>query len=345
MQVQNCSTICLMRCSLTLFVILSLSGPAATQTRSPVIPGQFEIGRRTFFDFGPPFDFYEIFIVRPAEGRTSIERITLTPPGYSCLIPAKLEVSSGLINKSVAELLGGTNPCTIPEKALRSELKRCKHCLVFSGADVTMRTQCGSETRVIRSDILDKDMFDPAAKTPPHTSWTMALLASLDRATGPGVMDRPRFAVSEQTDSADLDSQIRVDLSGGNFDLLFPTGSSKPSELYRAATKVPPPVPSVRLVSSMPFDPENSTLPAYPPIALAAQVAGSVSFGMGIDSNGVPTDLVFWNGSPLLQAAVRTAVAKWRFAKPAFGQQDEVMIDFTLNCTASAQSNVPAPIK
>ena len=336
-----------MRCSLILFVILSLSGPASTQTGqgTSANPDQFEIGRRTFFDFGPPFDFYEIFIVRPAGGRTSIDRITLTPPGYSCLIPAKLEVSSALIDKSVAELLGGTNPCTIPEKALRSELKRCKHCTIFSGADVAMRVQCGSQTRIIRSDILDRDMFDASAKTPHHTSWTMALLANLDHATGPGVLDRPMLAVSEKMGSTDLDSETRQHLSAGNFDLLFPTGSSKPSELYRAATKAPPPVPSVRLVSSMPFDPEHSRLPAYPPIALAAQVAGSVSFGMGIDSNGVPTDLVFWNGSPLLQAAIRAAVSEWRFAKPAFGQREEVMIDFKLNCPTSAEANVPAPIK
>lgn len=37
------------------------------------------IGIYTFFDFGPPFDFYEIMIVRPAENGVSIERMTLTP--------------------------------------------------------------------------------------------------------------------------------------------------------------------------------------------------------------------------------------------------------------------------
>ncbi len=28
-------------------------------------PDQFEIGRLTYFDFGPPFDYYEIFMIRP----------------------------------------------------------------------------------------------------------------------------------------------------------------------------------------------------------------------------------------------------------------------------------------
>src|SRR5437763_2773214 len=146
--------------------VLTLCGHALPKDRrpGPALPGQFEIGRHTFIDVGPPNDFYELFLVRPAAAGTSIERITLTPAADACLQPAKLEVASASLNESGGTLLGKTNPCTIREKELRRELKRCKKCLVFSGANVQVRVQCGAKTHIIRSDILDKDVFDPAPK-------------------------------------------------------------------------------------------------------------------------------------------------------------------------------------
>jgi hypothetical protein len=257
---------------------------------------QFEIGRRTFFDFGPPFDFYELFVVRPAANGASIERITLTPAGDKCvaLAPAKLETVSASISEPIAVLLGSTNPCTIPEKELRRELKRRRHGLVFSGADVVMRIECGAQTRLIRSDILDRDMFDPTAKTPEYTSWTMRLLARLDQAVGPGVMDRPTFPIleTEGLPAKPYGSVALQDLSAGKYDTLFQGAPDKPSDLYRAAQNRPPP-PSVRLVSSKPVAPEVFGQPDYPPLARMAHVEGAVSFEITIDTNGHPSSLVF----------------------------------------------------
>lgn len=156
-------------------------------------PTEFEIGRRTFFDFGPPFDFYEVFLVKPNTGGLSIERITLTPSSNSCLESAKVEYANANLDENITSLLK-YNPCAIPEKDLRKETKRCKKCLVFSGAVVAMQAKCGSVTRIIRANILDRDMFDPAPHTPPNTTWTMNLLARIDNAVGPGVMDKPMFA-------------------------------------------------------------------------------------------------------------------------------------------------------
>src|SRR5271170_2518782 len=167
-----------MRRSVMFCAVLVLSSATFGQANGAISapPDQFEIGRHTFFDFGPPSDYYELFVVHPTVNGTSIERITLTPPVDSCTRQAKLEVASASINESIAALLGSTNPCAIPEKELRRELKRCKKCLTFSGADVALQVQCGTQARIIRSDILDKDMFDPAPNTPEHTSWTMQLL-------------------------------------------------------------------------------------------------------------------------------------------------------------------------
>ncbi len=160
----------------------SLFIPAARSQKTPLqIPliDHFEIGRKYFFDVGPPFDYFEIFLVRSAGSRSSVRRISLTPPGDACVSPAQIESASATLDERISNLLGDSNPCSIPEKELRRERKRCKGCLVFSGANVTMGIPYGTRTRVIRADVLDRDMFDAAPKTPEHTSWTMQLLDRL----------------------------------------------------------------------------------------------------------------------------------------------------------------------
>ena len=142
-------------------------------------------------------------------------------------------------------------------------MKRCKHCLIFSGANISVQVQCGHETRIIRSDILDKDIFDPAASTPKHTSWTMQLLARLDQALGPGVMDKPMFPMPDAEKAAvkaDQASEALLDVSAGKYDGLFKGAPDRPSDLYRAA-QVRPAVPTVRLHSSTPFQPSKLQLP------------------------------------------------------------------------------------
>ncbi len=221
-----------MRWTTTISVVVVLCCATLAQQHSTASPPptQFELARHTFFDFGPPSDFYEIFVVRPVTDGTSIERITVTPPGNVCMQPAKVEIASGTTQESVEGLLGGTNPCLIPETELRRERKRCKKCLVFSGANVAMQVQCGRETRIIRSDILDKDMFDPAPDTPKHTSWTMSLLAKLDTATGPRVMDRPIFFIPNDKPSspASPDSDAVHELSLGTYDAYFGVHRTNP---------------------------------------------------------------------------------------------------------------------
>jgi hypothetical protein len=78
--------------------VASLLVAASTQPQArkpqPSLPEQFVIGRRTFFDIGPPFEFYEIFSVdRTANNGTSVERILVTPPGDVCTQPASIDVA------------------------------------------------------------------------------------------------------------------------------------------------------------------------------------------------------------------------------------------------------------
>src|SRR5215471_9132995 len=114
-----------MRTWLLLCICLLLDLPVASQKKkeSTPQPKQFEIGVFMFFDFGPPFDFYNLYVVRPSENGTELKRFILTPPADICFSSAKLETASATTKKTVAELFGAKNPCGIPEKDLRREAK------------------------------------------------------------------------------------------------------------------------------------------------------------------------------------------------------------------------------
>jgi hypothetical protein len=305
---------------------------------TPGAPDSFIIGRHTFIDVGPPNDFYELFLVNPNANGALIDKGTLTPASDVCFLPARVEITSVSIAESPSELLGTANPCTIPEKELRSELKRCKDCLVFSGANVAMQVQCGAQIRIIRSDILDKDMFEPKPNTPMYTSWTMHLLARLDQSFGPGVLDKPMFpsVVEEPPVKDEQSSSILLDLSAGKYDVLFTDVPDRPSDLYRAA-QIKPAIPSVYLQSSTPFKPIKPVLPKYPPIARVAHVEGAVTFEIAVDANGAVRDMTFDSGSPQLRGVVKEAVSSWRFTEEAFNQQVQATVNFALNCPNKSQ--------
>jgi hypothetical protein len=215
---------------------LLVSAPALAKKDKRVrqVPTQFAMGRYTFFDFGPPFNYYEIFLVSPAPDGTSITRITVTPAIKKCTLPAKVEVATGSVKDSV-ELLLDPSLCSIPGKDFHREEKRCRKCPAFSGAVVKMRFQCGQKTRLVNAKILDRDMFDTRAKTPEHTSYTMQLLERLNAAVGPDVMSKPMFSTgSGPSVPVSFDSELEHKLSSGEYDALF-DGEEKPSELYRNA--------------------------------------------------------------------------------------------------------------
>ena len=329
-----------MRRSVIICLVGVLCSGAFPQDRksSPELPSKFQIGRHTFMDIGPPFDFYELFTVRSAPSGTSIEKITLTPAGIECVSPAKIKVASVSITESISSVLESKNPCTIPEKQLRRELKRRKKGLVFSGADVVMQVQCGNQTRLIRADILDRDMFDSAPNTPQHTSWTMRLLSTLDRHFGPGVLDKPIFPGLQEEEASPQapDSAALRDLIAGKYDALFPDAPHKFTDLYQAAQNPPPP-PSVRLLNSGSIAPQLIPLPEYPPLARMVAVEGTVAVRGEIDANGAATNLTFESGHPLLREAVKKAARGWKFPIEVSKQQICLTFEFALNCHAKTQ--------
>ncbi len=136
-----------------------------------------------------------------------------------------------------------------------------------------MQVNCGGETRLIRADILDRDVFDPAIKTPQNTNWTMGLLNKLEKAAGPGVMDKPTFSeIGEKTTTPSLfgqeESEALKELAEGRFNGLFPAASPKVSDLFQQTQTAPVAHPTVTIKEIKPRAPENPILPKYPPIAL-----------------------------------------------------------------------------
>ena len=311
-------------------------------SRSPAASESFEIGRRTFFDFGPPFDYYELFIVSPSVKGSLVQRITLTPPSDECFGPAKLEVASAALDESIERLLGSVDPCSIPEKELRRELNRCKKCPVFSGAEVRLRFQCGAQTRVIRSNILDRDWFDTSAKTPQRTLWTAHLLGRLEQAIGPSVMDKPVFPVSidKLKSPPDLVLSKSESLLAGKYDALF-SGKEKPSDLYRAATATATDdlLPTVTLRSSVPFEPIVFAAPKYPTLAKLAWVQGNVAVQIELDDEGNAINSVIIAGHPLLTCAALEALKGWKFPTDQPHQDIRLVVQFDLNCRRSGKSD------
>ena len=181
-------------------------------------------------------------------------------------------------------------------------------------------------------------MFDAAPQTPQNTSWTMHLLARLDQATGPGVMDKPIFDLPKEnppsgtnrTNSSGVDLE---ELKNGTFDSLFANAPDKPSELFQKS-QVTPPLPAVKLVSSLPFSPISPELPRYPPIARVAHFGGSVTVKLDITPTGNVSNISFVDAEhkQMLQGSVAAAAANWKFPEEARGQHIEAVLEFNTNC-------------
>jgi len=325
--------------SVAVFLALCTAPQAQTKKAGDAdLPDRFEIGRHTFFDFGPPNDYYEIFIVRPAlNGTSTVARILLTPRA-SCLAPAKTEFTTARLDAPMADLLKRENPCTIPENDLHREAKRCKHCPVFSGATVAMQVPCGSRTRIINAKVLEQDWFEKTPNTPRNTRWTMDLLDRLDKATGPGVMEKPLFQVDAAGGAsvAIPDDEISHDLSSGKYDGLFADAPDKASALYLASQQRPAD-PVVQVVTVEPVAPVTVVQPRYPLIARLAHVEGLVSVSFDVNAAGSPENLSFEGGPGLLYGAATTAVQAWTFPVSSAGQRVHATIQFDANCPSPAR--------
>lgn len=305
----------------------------AAQSPRSGLPSRLTIARHTFFDFGPPNDFYEIIEVVQSASGLSVQRALVTPPGIACVQPAEIELSSGILHESMDELLQSKNPCPIPESELRRERQRCKKCLVFSGVDVTMQVSCAGKDLQIRTDIRDWDLFDSKPGTPKNTSWSMAVLQKLDSALGPGVMDKPMFPLGTEHPEASARGDLIDQIVNGSFDSLFGS-QTKVSAIAQDAVKGPPPPSTIQVESVSPIAAITPELPQYPPIAKIAHVEGLVEATFDVGRDGVVRNISFVSEPRLqmLQPAVSDSISKWKFPESAWGKSGKASVRFQLNC-------------
>lgn len=311
----------------------------AQNRRSPEkFPTEVVIARDSFIDVGPPFNDYDLTFLHSQGENTDVERVSLTPPADACYPRAEIEVAHIKLKESLSDLLQNINPCTIPEKALKAELKRRKRGLVFSGMNVSIQVQCSTRPRVIRADILDRDIFGEHAKTPQYTSWSRTLFEKLDRATGQSPWEKPVFPVPDSAPAVPPTSQSAVlqAIANGKYDEVFGDVSDRPSVLYRLAQNVPR-QPITELMKSDPVRPSIFVDPIYPPIAKAARVHGTVDFHLAVGSNGVPKDVAIDSGPKMLWQATSDAIAKWKFSNDDSGKIVQGSIRFELNCASDAK--------
>lgn len=300
-------------------------------------PNEILIARHTFIDVGPPNDFYELITVTNDKTDLIAERALITPAIDACALP-KVEISRAIFPSSMNKLLENRDPCDIPQKELRKERQRCKNCLVFSGADISMQMACGGSNRTIRMDILDRDIFDKAPNTPSQTSWTMAVMNTLDQALGPGALEKPLFDLSDRAHTPPSNSKILQGLESGKFDHVFQL--NKPlSEFVHEAEQLPS-LPNVILTEISPTVPIQAELPKYPPIARVAHLEGTISVEFDVLPDGRTKHVSFPEGSmKMFQATTTDAIGKWIFPITSEGYRERATLSFNLNCRSTHNSH------
>jgi len=322
----------------TFAIFLAMGAGGEARKPDPSFPDSFVLARNSYFDFGPPMNYYDFYSVRPdPAGGSRIEHVELTPAGDTCTQSPTLKIHEQVSGPSVRELLGRINPCAIPEKELTRERKRCKNCLNFSGADLVMQVPCGGQTRRIPVSLLDEDLFSDHPQPPTHASWTMTLLEKLDGPAGAPAMSAPAFPGLRPPVPAELPpnepSPLAQDLEDGKLDSLL-NAPDKPSDLFHGIRN-PPPSQEVTLVGITPVDPVSYKLPPYPPLARVAHVGGRVRFSITIQPDGRPSAPRFAEKRiPLLEGAVTAALADWRFPPERAGEDANIEMEFAMNCPA-----------
>jgi len=312
-------------------IALLLCGACAAQTGSISIPDSLVIARDTFWDIGPPFNFYDLIQITKTADGLAVDQVLVTPHGQACVQPATVDERTVILNKTMSELLEGRNPCAIPEKDLHREKKRCKKCLVFSGVHLAMQATCGGTDRQISMDIMDRDIYDRRTQTPENTSWSMRVISELNGVLGSGSEEKPIFQTNPVESRPVPNTALVSAIRDGRYDELFGKESGVSAIVNEADQPAPLP-PSAVIESVTPIAPSAPKIPVYPPIAKAARVEGLVNLTFDISREGKVGNILAVDGPKMLQFGVVDAVSKWSFPESAWGSSGHAAIRFSLNC-------------
>jgi TonB family protein len=312
-----------------MFLLLALLICSYAGAQEAVFPHkEIFLAESDFIDTGPPFDFYNLYRLTATAHGTDIERVSITPAAGSCALPT-IEMKIAHMNDGLSNLLAGKDPCSIGERAARKEAKRCKHCLTFSGVHLSMQLSCGGTLRTIKYEVLDRNLFAEKPNTPAATSRSLDLLTTLNKAFGGGAFDKPVFSTAESQSAATpvTKDTLITSIANGDFDHLF---GEKVSQLYIDSLGKPR-LPTIELVSAQPMQPIQASLPAYPPIARAAHVEGTISITLKIDPTGQVSDATYQSGPRLFETATTDAAKRWLFPQSP-EKQETIDVTYRLNC-------------
>lgn len=326
-------------CALSLMLVCCATCMAEKQKRQRPFPTEAVIGRDSFIDIGPPFDYYDLTFLVAKGDDTDVERVSLTPAADSCFLPAGVKTFHVVLHESLFSLLHSANPCDFSEKALNAERKRRKKGLpVFSGMNVIMQVKCAENTRIIRADILDRDIFEQHPNTPQYTSWSQALFENLDQVTGDRPWEAPVFPVSDAPISSAIPTQSAAlqAIATGKYDTIFGKTSDRPSDLYRSA-QAGARHPLIELTQADPVRPLTFVAPLYPPIAKFAHVHGNVDFHFAVGEDRSASSVEIDSGPKLLWKSTTDAIAQWKFAPEDAGKTVRGSIRFGLNCASDSK--------
>jgi TonB family protein len=324
-----------------LFLLIFFPLALHAQQKSAPLPDEIIIGRHSFIDIGPPFDFYDVERIRRDGSAVLIEKVAMTPDPQMCFRSATVSVVRKKMIIKYEELLGGINPCDLSPKQAKRESKRKKHTLSFAGENSKVQYQCGEETRILTVNVHESDIFDTHWKTPTLTAWFMKMVGVLDKETGSSMWDDSIFKLDaelKQNQEPQNEPEILKEVAAGKYDKLF-DGPDLPSVMYRDA-QVKIVEPTIQLVSSMPIMPNEITLPTYPPIAKAARVEGVVVVDFKIGEECKPMNLQVKSGPKMLEQTSKEAISKWKYCPAKKDQEVEVTFDFKLNCQNVVRTSV-----
>jgi hypothetical protein len=104
--------------ALVIAIFVWSAGISVAQSKSVAMPDSLVIARDTFWDMGPPNEYYDLIQIAKTSDGLALDQVLITPHGQACLQPATVEERSLVLHKTMSELLEGKNPCAIPEKDL-----------------------------------------------------------------------------------------------------------------------------------------------------------------------------------------------------------------------------------
>jgi hypothetical protein len=309
-------------------LLLSSNSAFPAQGTKAIQPSEFVVGRTIHTDVGPPMYRYELFVARPTERGSTVDRLTIIPPtSPRCASTARVTHVTATVSESPTSLLRPVNFCAISDRAVRRAFERRQRDPLreANAGDIVFQVLCGATTRLIPGNVLDGDFdlpldpLNPAETTPRPVNL-------------PGILKRLNDGVALAAPKGE--SPVLRDLAAGTFDSVIQGAPDKLSRLYRDSVRAP----TVRLSTSTPIAPETFVLPQFPPLARTALVAGSVTLRAIVDENGTVRDVTLETGHQLLKSQpVRDAVNTWRFPKGEARRQVQVTLDFSLNCSAPSE--------